>query len=62
MNNKKNGSPSAVRMILQVFQGALIGLGAVLPGISGGVLCVVFGIYKTIPLRILKPMCQNFCL
>ena len=30
----------------QVFQGALIGLGAVLPGISGGVLCVVFGIYK----------------
>ena len=26
----------------------LIGLGAVLPGISGGVLCVVFGIYKTI--------------
>ena len=38
MNNKKTGSPSAVRMILQVFQGALIGLGAVLPGISGGVL------------------------
>ena len=29
-------------------QGALVGLGAVLPGISGGVLCVVFGIYKTI--------------
>ena len=29
-------------------QGALIGLGAVLPGISGGVLCVIFGIYKTI--------------
>lgn len=34
--------------ILKIFQGALIGLGAVLPGISGGVLCVVFGIYKTI--------------
>lgn len=33
---------------IKVFQGALIGLGAVLPGISGGVLCVVFGIYKTI--------------
>ena len=30
------------------FQGALIGVGGVLPGISGGVLCVVFGIYKTI--------------
>ena len=34
--------------IIKVLQGALIGLGAVLPGISGGVLCVVFGIYKTI--------------
>ena len=36
------------KIILQIFQGALIGLGAVLPGISGGVLCVVFGIYQTI--------------
>lgn len=34
--------------ILKVLQGSLIGLGAVLPGISGGVLCVVFGVYKTI--------------
>ena len=34
--------------ILRLFQGALIGLGAVLPGISGGVLCVIFGIYKPI--------------
>ncbi|MBE5891762.1 MAG: DUF368 domain-containing protein [Lachnospiraceae bacterium] len=34
--------------LLRIIQGALIGLGAVLPGISGGVLCVIFGIYKTI--------------
>lgn len=34
--------------ILKVLQGSLVGLGAVLPGISGGVLCVIFGIYKTI--------------
>lgn len=34
--------------ILRVLQGTLIGLGAVLPGISGGVLCVIFGVYKTI--------------
>lgn len=33
-------------LLLRVLQGAFIGLGAVLPGISGGVLCVVFGIYK----------------
>lgn len=32
--------------ILRVLQGALIGLGAVLPGISGGVLCVIFNVYQ----------------
>lgn len=32
--------------LLKIIQGALIGLGAVLPGISGGVLSVVFGIYQ----------------
>lgn len=37
-----------MKYIVKILQGALIGLGAVLPGISGGVLCVVFGIYKTI--------------
>ena len=35
-----------MQFILRVLEGALIGLGAVLPGISGGVLCVVFGVYK----------------
>lgn len=34
--------------LIKVLQGALVGLGAVLPGISGGVLCVVFGFYTTI--------------
>ncbi len=43
---KKGFSISA--FVVKILQGALIGLGAVLPGISGGVLCVVFGIYKTI--------------
>lgn len=38
----------AKTFILRIVQGSLVGLGAVLPGISGGVLCVVFGIYKTI--------------
>ena len=35
-----------VKVLFGVLQGAIIGLGAVLPGISGGVLSVVFGIYK----------------
>lgn len=39
---------SKFQFVIKILQGALIGLGAVLPGISGGVLCVVFGIYKTI--------------
>lgn len=34
--------------LIRVLQGMLIGLGAVLPGISGGVLCVVFGIYRPV--------------
>ena len=32
--------------ILRVVQGIIIGAGAVLPGVSGGVLAVVFGIYR----------------
>ena len=46
MNEHKKISPG--KLVLQIFQGALIGLGAVLPGISGGVLSVIFGIYKPI--------------
>lgn len=34
--------------VLRILQGTLIGLGAVLPGISGGVLCVIFGVYTII--------------
>lgn len=45
---EKTKNFSIIQFLIKVLQGALIGLGAVLPGISGGVLCVVFGIYKTI--------------
>ena len=44
----KDNNPGVLRLILRVLQGILIGVGAVLPGISGGVLCVVFGIYKPV--------------
>lgn len=44
----KQKSSSVEKFILKVLQGMLIGLGAVLPGISGGVLCVVFEIYKPV--------------
>jgi len=37
-----------LKFLFRILEGALIGLGAVLPGISGGVLCVIFGVYKPI--------------
>lgn len=44
-----------IRFLLKVLQGALIGLGAVLPGISGGVLSVVFGVYRPIMELLAEP-------
>ena len=35
-----------LKKLLHVLQGAVIGVGAILPGVSGGVLCVAFGIYE----------------
>lgn len=48
-DNASGRKKSAVgEAIMRFIHGALIGLGAVLPGISGGVLCVVFGVYRPI--------------
>ena len=55
--NENRQSP--VQIVMRIFQGALIGLGAVLPGISGGVLCVVFGIYKPV-MELLSNPFKNF--
>ena len=44
MTNARKNRPFYV--ILLFFQGMLIGVSGILPGISGGVLCVAFGIYK----------------
>lgn len=46
MEKQQRMSPAMA--LLRVLQGGLIGLGAVLPGISGGVLCVIFGIYRPV--------------
>lgn len=59
MNKDTSNRPSILRVFFRVIQGALIGLGAVLPGISGGVLCVVFGIYKPI-MELLSHPLRNF--
>ena len=59
MNAKQTENPSIFKLLLKILQGALIGLGAVLPGISGGVLSVVFGIYKTVMELLANPF-RNF--
>lgn len=40
-------------------QGIFVGSGAILPGISGGVLCVLFGIYQPMMSFFAHPI-QNF--
>lgn len=48
MKEHKEGSLPLCTFLVRMLQGMLIGLGAVLPGISGGVLCVIFGIYRPV--------------
>ncbi len=48
IGDRRTGGSALLRALLRLGQGALIGLGAVLPGVSGGVLCVVFGVYRPI--------------
>lgn len=44
--SKTNSTPKWLKIILTVLVGAFIGVGAILPGLSGGVMCVIFGIYQ----------------
>jgi len=56
-------NPSAANAVLAWFirlvKGVLVGIGAIVPGISGGVLMVVFGIYEPL-LRFLANIRHNF--
>ena len=56
MNQKKEARPGASLFVVRLLQGMMIGLGAVLPGISGGVLCVIFGIYKPVMELLASPL------
>ncbi|NMD37872.1 MAG: DUF368 domain-containing protein [Christensenellaceae bacterium] len=44
--------------IFRAIKGALIGVGAILPGISGGVLCVILGIYRPMMEFLANPIKQ----
>lgn len=45
MTNKKN---KIIQAILWIVQGFIVGIGAILPGVSGGTLCYAFGIYDQV--------------
>jgi len=57
---QKNATNKAAPALIRLLQGALVGVGGVLPGISGGVLCAIFGLYEPLmevlahPLKNLK--------
>ncbi len=66
-NKEQEVKPWSPAAILKNFIcGAAIGGGAILPGVSGGVLCVVFGVYRSImelfshPIRALKKNWRMF--
>lgn len=59
MNSKKISFTALMKIPVHILQGALVGLGAVLPGISGGVLSVIFGIYKPLMELLASPL-HNF--
>ncbi len=46
MEGNKKKKFSLGYFLIVFFEAALIGIGGILPGISGGVLCVIFGFYK----------------
>lgn len=52
-NKKANG---LVKWLVNIFLGAFIGVGAILPGLSGGVMCVVFGVYQPLMETLAHPL------
>ncbi len=40
-----NSQPTVANWLLRLLKGILVGIGAILPGLSGGVLSVIFGFY-----------------
>ena len=45
-----------LKKIILAIKGAIVGVGAMLPGISGGVLCVAFGIYEPMMALLTHPV------
>ena len=48
--------PNLTQIILYVIQGAIVGVGAILPGVSGGILLVAFGLYEPLMELLTRPI------
>ncbi len=55
MKNEANNNSSTLKLIINILLGAFIGIGAILPGLSGGVMCVVFGVYQPLMETLASP-------
>ena len=56
---KHEKAKKAAPALIRVLQGMLIGVGGILPGISGGVMCAIFGLYKPVMEFLAHPI-KNF--
>ncbi|MBR3036519.1 MAG: DUF368 domain-containing protein [Lachnospiraceae bacterium] len=63
-NSPRLYRPGWLESLLLVLKGAIVGTGAILPGISGGVLCAAFGLYEPMmallahPVRSFRKYCR----
>ncbi len=63
MQEKK--SNGVLQFLLRLVQGCIIGVGGILPGVSGGAMCVIFGVYRPLMETLAHPfkkLKENFML
>jgi len=58
-NSALQSKPSPADWLIRLLKGIFIGIGFIVPGLSGGVLAVVFGIYEPM-MRFLANLKENF--
>jgi len=59
LSQQEVGKSTIIEWFIRLIKGALVGIGAIVPGLSGGVLAVVFGIYEPL-LRFLADIRVKF--
>ena len=62
---QKKKTNSLLQFLLRFVQGCIIGVGGILPGVSGGAMCVIFGVYRPLMETLAHPfkkLKENFLL